>query len=282
METTQGAEALCPKDYGKAVKMRKITGIFMVAALVVTWLGIGLTAEKELTADQVMEKVRENRYPETSRSEIRMTLIDPDGGKLVKDFMMYRKVMDNDAKTFIVFRDPPSIRGTRFLVLQKGDEEDTFAKFAENPTVQRIGESQRTDRFMGSDFTYGDLEIEKEGEDNFEKLGQQKYKEIPCYVIKSTPKNLKKAQYSHLKLWIDKEKFVSRFTEFYSKKKPNEKIKTLEVNEVKLIQDKWTATNSVMTDLRDNHKTVMELIKVKFNVPIDDGMFSIRTLIRGI
>ncbi len=266
--------------------MRKIStlAIIMLAAAV-AWSAIGVSApeeEKELTADEIMEKVRENRYPETSRSEIKMTLIDSNGGQLVKEFVMYRKVADGDAKTFIVFQDPPSARGTRFLVIQKGDEKKTFAKFADNPNVQRIGESQRSDRFMGSDFTYGDLEIEKEGENNFEKLGKEEYNGIPCYIIKSTPKNLDEAQYSHLKLWIDREKFVSHFTEFYSKKKENEKIKTLEVKELKLIQDKWTATNSVMTDLRDDHKTIMELARVKFNLEIDDGMFSLRTLMRGI
>jgi len=263
--------------------MRKFTGIFFIASfLAAAWPGAGVAAEKEPTADQIMEKVRENRYPETSRSDIKMTLIDPDGGQLTKDFVMYRKVKGDDAKTFIVFQNPPSVRGTRFLVIQKGEKKDTFAKFAENPTVQRIGESQRTDRFMGSDFTYGDLEIEKEGENNFEKLGEEEYNGIPCYVIRSTPKDINDAQYSQLKLWIDKEKFVSHFTEFYAKKKEKEKIKTLEVEEVKLIQNKWTATRSVMTDLRDKHKTILELVNVKFDVPIDEGMFSLRTLIRGI
>jgi hypothetical protein len=254
--------------------------ITMVIAFLIL-IALAALAVAELTADEIMNKVRESRYPETSKVVVKMTLRDAKGSALVKEFVMYRKVVGDDANTFIEFQNPPAIRGTRFMVIQKGEKEETYAKFTENPNVQRIGEGQRSDRFMGSDFTYGDLRIERRGDDKFELLGQQDFKGHPCYIIKSSPLNADKAQYSYLKIFVDREKFTVWFTEFFDKKK-KEKFKELEVKEIKLIENKWTATLSVMTDLRDKHQTSMQLVEVKFRIPIADDMFSLRNLIRGL
>lgn len=235
----------------------------------------------QLTADQIMDKVRENRYPETSQAEITMTLQEQGGRPFVKKFTMWRKVQGDIAKTLIIFHYPPEIKGTSFLVLQEGEKEDTLAKFVENPSIQRIGESQRSDRFMGSDFTYGDLRIDKKGEDNYKLLGEEVFDGKNCYVIESRPKDLKKAQYIKVILWVDKEKFVPLKTDFYDKKR-EAKIKTLVVKKVELIENTWTATYSVMTDLRDQHQTTMELSGVKFRIPLKDSMFTPRTLLRGL
>ena len=259
--------------------MKKSLALLLAGGAAVLFAAAGINA-KELTANEVMDRVRDNRYPETSEARIKLILKGKKGRPLTKEFTMYRKVSGNDAMTFIEFEYPPAIRGTRFLVIQKGEKEDTYAKFTENPTVQRISESQRSDRFMGSDFTYGDLRIERKGDDTFEMLGKEEYGGYPCYLIKSTPKSLKKAQYAQLKLWVDCNKFVVRFTEFYDKKK-RKKIKKLKIKEVKLIENTWTATLSVMTDLRDGHQTTMELVKARFRVTLDDDLFTLRTLIRG-
>jgi len=233
------------------------------------------------TADEIMDKVRENRYPDTSQAMITMTLAEPKGKPFIKKFTMWRKVQGTTAKTLIVFHFPPEIKGTSFLVLQDGDKEDTFAKFTENPMIQHIGESQRTDRFMGSDFTYGDLRIDRKGEDNYQLMGEETIDGKPCYIIQSTPKDLKKAQYVKVMLWVDKEKFVPLKSEFYEKKK-GEKVKTLDVKKVEFIEKTWTATVSIMTDLKDRHQTRMELSEIKFRIPLKDDMFTQRTLLRGL
>jgi len=261
--------------------MKKTFLLLMASCVFLAFFSAVVLGEKELSADEIMDRVRDNRYPETSKARIKMVLRSKKGKEFKKEFIMYRKVEGDNAKTFIVFENPASIRGTMFLLLQEGDKENTFAKFTENPTIQRISESQRSDRFMGSDFTYGDLKIEKKGADTFEILGREQYKGKPCYLIKSTPKNLKKAQYSRLKLWVDCEKFVVLFSEFYDKKK-GKKIKELEVKQVKSIENTWTATLSVMTDLRDGHQTDMDLQEVRFRLPLDEDLFTLRTLKRGI
>ncbi len=147
--------------------------------------------------------------------------------------------------------------------------------------VQRISESQRSDRFMGSDFTYGDLRIDRKGEDNYRKLGDEAVDGHNCYVIESTPKNIKKAQYTKVVLWVDKDKFVPRKTEFYEKKKGRH-VKTLNTKKIEMVENTWTATLSVMTDLKDNHKTTMYFTKIHFRMPLKDEMFTPRTLMRGI
>lgn len=259
-----------------------IRRISMVACLILLFALIPSTFRgASLTADEIMDKVRENRYPDTSQAVITMTLIDTGGKSFVKKFTMWRKVQDASAKTLIVFQFPPEIKGTSFLVIQDGDKEDTFAKFTENPMIQRIGESQRTDRFMGSDFTYGDLRIDRKGEDNFQLNGEENIDGKPCYVIASVPKDAKKAQYAKVVLWVDKEKFVPLKSDFYDKKR-GQKVKTLDVKKIELIEKTWTATVSIMTDLRDKHQTRMELSEIKFRLALKDDMFTPRTLLRGL
>jgi len=251
-------------------------GVFLLSILLPsTFMG------GPLSADEIMDRVRENRYPDTSQAVITMTLIEPSGKSFIKKFTMWRKVQGASAKTLIVFQFPPEIKGTSFLVLQEGDKEDTFAKFTEVPTIQRISESQNSDRFMGSDFTYGDFRIDRKGEDNYKLTGEETVDGRACFVIQSTPRDIKKAQYAKVIIWVDKERFSPLKTDFYEKKR-NEKVKTLEVKKIELIEKTWTPTSSTMIDLKNRHQTKMELSEIKFRIALKDDMFTPRTLLRGL
>jgi hypothetical protein len=37
-----------------------------------------------------------------------------------------------------------------------------------------------------------------------------------------------------------------------------------------------------MTNVQDNHSTVIEMSEIRFNVPLDDGVFAVTSLERGI
>ena len=248
------------------------TGILLVAAI---------SMGGDLGADEIMDRVRSNRASRTAKATIRMTLIDAHRRKLGKEFVVWREIMGGSSRTLIRFKNPPDVRGTSFLVLQEsGKEERTYVKFPESPKLQLITSSQRKDSFMGSDFSYGDFRIEEKGEDVFKLIGSESIKGIDCHIIQSTPKNLEDAQYSKVILWVDKKKFVAQKTEFYDKKGNTKK--RLVVNEVKLIENTWTATHSTMTDLSENHQTILEILEVTFKVEFPPDFFTRRTLMRGM
>jgi outer membrane lipoprotein-sorting protein len=59
-------------------------------------------------------------------------------------------------------------------------------------------------------------------------------------------------------------------------------LKTLRMSGLRRIDGIWTAQKMEMTNVQDRHSTVIDMSEIRFNAPLDDSLFTVTNLERGI
>lgn len=229
----------------------------------------------------IMEKVSEAQKSKSIKSRWKMILIDKKGRKRVRELITYAKEEDNLTKSITKFVKPEDVKNTGFLQMEKKKGESVqYLYIPALKKVRRIPEGERSGRFMGSDFTYEDMESRDIDKDQHTFLREEKLEGMETYVIESKPKNIESSQYSKVISWIRKDIYLPLKIEFYNKR--GEHFKTLTVKKFDLIDGQWLATDTVVEDYKRKHKTEMIMLNVELNKKINDSIFSIRMLRKSL
>ena len=230
-----------------------------------------------LTGQEIIDKVENQKTPDTSMTKVKMTLVNKWGEKQERQVVYFQKKYGEVNKNLIKFLSPSDIKGTGFLSWENQDrDDDQFLFLPALKKVRRISASQRSDSFMGTDFTYEDMEGKEMGLDIHTLMKEEVIDGKETYVVQSLPEDPKDTPYSKVVEWIRKDNFVPVKAEFYDNR--GELLKTFKVSELKLIDGYWIITKSVMKNVQDNHQTQLDVSDVKNNKPIPDDVFTKRYL----
>ncbi|MBU0469448.1 MAG: outer membrane lipoprotein-sorting protein [Candidatus Omnitrophica bacterium] len=205
-----------------------------------------------------------------------MVLVDKNGSERKRTLEIYSKDRGELSKTFLEFMSPADIKNTRFLSIEvAGNDDIQYLYLPALGRSRRIVSSQKNIRFANTDYTYEDMQRRRPEKDAHKITGQEQYNGYECYVLESVP-NEKNSQYSKRVSWIDKKSFIAVRIDLYDKK--SKKVKEFLVKDLKQIQGFWTATQTVMNDLKADHRTDMQIVEIKYDQNMDDTMFSTRHL----
>ena len=196
---------------------------------------------------------------DTMHALMGMDLIDEDGNvkeRTLEVWGMKHNKEEDLSQVVMEFKRPASIAETRFLQVEnKNRDDDKWIYLPGLGRVRRIASDQGDDSFVGSDFTYDDLETRDVEEDNHELLREEKLDKYECYVVESVPKDKEEAQYAKRISWVTKKHDIPVRVEMYSKKTNEiEKVLTIKQN-IEKISGYWTVFNAVMEDKEADHKT---------------------------
>ena len=98
------------------------------------------------------------------------------------------------------------------------------------------------------------------------------------FILKNTPKDPAGVEFSFHNVWIDRKTFMPTKAEYYDKE--GRKYRLVEALEVQEIQGYPTVTKSRVRDLVSGGETVNEFTKIKYDIGLDDKIFSERYLRR--
>jgi len=152
------------------------------------------------------------------------------------------------------------------------------------PNVERtikIPPSLMLQPWMGSDFVNDDLVKESSivNDYNHNILGEEDINGDISYKIELIPKPESAVVWGKINFWIRKDDFVPLREEYYSD--TGKLIKVLEYSAVKKMSGRAIPTIWKMTPLnKEGCLTVIEVVNVKYNIPIDEGIFSLANLKR--
>ncbi|MCC6809516.1 MAG: outer membrane lipoprotein-sorting protein [Deltaproteobacteria bacterium] len=184
------------------------------------------------------------------------------------------------SKSVVRFLAPPDVAGAAFLAIEnKGRDNDQFLFLPALGKTKRISSSQRSQSFMGTDFSYGDFDGKYLSDANVTKLADETVDGAACYVLDSVPKEAQAGEYGKAKVWIEKSTFMVRKVEFYDKQSSLWKV--LRVVKVKNIEGRTVIAESVMEDVKKGSKTEVQLGKIDFKAKIGDDEFTEKALSRG-
>jgi hypothetical protein len=230
---------------------------------------------EELTAKEIIDKSLEHKSLsyENSEAKIKMILIDKEKNQEDRAVLIKSKKIDNQQRTLSIFSGDVEINGVKFLSIENkndGDEQYLFYP-AQNKINRVVSSSNKKERFLGTDFTYSDLEQKHQKDANFKKLDDANIGKNSCYVIESTPNKTDDSQYLKAILFIRKNDFIPLKVKFFNK--DGDFFKEYLVKKVKTQNGKKIISLSTMSDLKRKHTTILELEYLNENIQLKDSDF---------
>jgi outer membrane lipoprotein-sorting protein len=255
---------------------------FLFELLLILLIAVGVNAEPGLSGRDIMVKVDNRPEAETSKELMRIILINKAGSKRTRSLWYFIKNYGKDKKKIFCFEKPADVKKVTFLTWQYDDstrEDDRWLYMPAIKKTRRISSSSKNDYFMGTDFTYDDLGGRSVDEENHTLLKEEKLNGYDCWVVQTVSKDPKDI-YGKRIAWIRKDCLISVKIDYYDR---NQKLlKTLIKSEISLMSGFWTAMRMEMVNVQEKHKTIMETLKINFNVKLSDSFFTVSTLERGV
>ncbi len=237
-------------------------------------------SSETLVARDIIMEARDKQFPKNSIINLTMVLINKRGNKRVRKIETKRKTQeDGEAKSVAYFRAPADVKGTAFLVWEHKDQDnDVFIYLPALKKIRRIASDQKNQSFMGSDFSYADMENEDIDSAVHKTVREEEWQGKACWVIESIPKPDSDSEYSKMITWVSKENQIPEKVDYYDKKGKHFKI--MEVVRVGPVGEAILPLHFTMENVKKNHKTEIILEEVKLDQDIPDKEFTKRTIQR--
>jgi len=213
------------------------------------------------------------------KAKVKMVITDKQGQKRERQFNILRKDVSDgrDQKYFVYFELPADVRKMVYMVHKHtgpGKDDDRWLYLPALSLVKRISAGDKRTSFVGSDFLYEDVSGRSLEEDNHELI--QTTDEF--FVVRNVPKRPDTVEFGYFNVSIDRKTYVPMKMEFFDRE--NKLYRVIESQKVEKIQDLYTVVKSVVTNLKTGGKTDMEFSDVKYNIGLEDSIFTERYLQR--
>ena len=238
-----------------------------------------------MTAREIMEEQADRHGSDSEYSLEKMTLIDKNRNQEVRAMRRYsKKIDDEQSRSLMVFDSPDSIRGTALLTWANEDDDSNQWMFLPaQDRLQRIARGSKKGYFMGTDFTFEDIQPDDADNFDYEIIEETTISGLATWVIKAVPNNEKTERssgYSKRVMYVLQEYFFTIKIEFFDKR--NSQIKTQQNGLLKLINDRrFRANKIIMVNHGTGHRTVLEIVEREIDHGLDTDMFSERYITTG-
>ncbi|MBX2854544.1 MAG: outer membrane lipoprotein-sorting protein [Rhodobacteraceae bacterium] len=186
-------------------------------------------------------------------------------------------------KSIIVFDSPRDIRGTGLLTHAEIEPKDDnqWLYLPAIKRVKRISSSNRTGKFVSSEFSYEDLGAQEVDDYEYKWLRDEPCpgaEDLTCFVSESYPKN-QRSGYSKRVSWTDQNEYRLMQVEFYNRRGDLEKVLTF--NGYQQYLDKyWRADKLTMVNKQTGKETDLISTNYRFKTGLENGQFVSQALPR--
>ena len=253
---------------------------------------LSITPAAAMDAQAVMDAVDARDTGDTAEFSTRMILIDQRKNQRVRKMKTLKKEVNEDAKGVIFFLSPADVRNTAYMTFDWDDparEDDSWLYLPAMAKVKRIAAGDKSGAFMGSDFSYSDIngmEIHDWtyafAKESFDLNG------VETWVIKGRPrpeaadKVASETGYARVLLWVRKDNFLVVKAKYWVTQ--GKKIKFFKAEDIKQIDGIWTPMKLTMVTTQKGkvtHSTVLQVSDIRYNVPVADTRFTPAAMEQG-
>ena len=231
------------------------------------------------TAEQIIDDMIDTDPLGYGGAEARlaMALVNDRGQENKRKLVMKSRKDGDTRRLFVRFQDPADVAGTSFLGIDDGGKRTQWLYLPAIGKTRRISAKQRNAAFVGTDYTYADLDNRDIDDASKTRLDDEKVGKQDCYVVEVDPTS-EESEYGTVKLWISKDSSLPLRIRFYDA--DGNELKRLTVSEVKKVEGRWVITESKMVDLKRQHTTVMKVTEIDIRDDIPLEQFEERALER--
>jgi outer membrane lipoprotein-sorting protein len=247
------------------MKLKLLPAIsLMMATLFVPALQI---QAQPLTAKDIVRKANDKVNGESSQGTMKMTILRPDWSREVS-----MKSWSKGTEYYMIYITSPARDLGQVFMKRQSDMWNWM------PSINRmikLPPSMMSQSWMGSDFTNDDLVRMNSIVEDYDHsiLGSETIAGFECYKIQLIPHEDAAVVWGKILLWVSKTDFYELKAEYYDEE--STLISTMTSTEIRQMGDrKLPAVMTMVPADKPGNKTIMEMVDVKFNVPIDDEFFS--------
>mgnify|MGYP001814138745 FL=1 len=259
------------------------------------WLVIVFTlcaapqADSAQDARSIMEQVDARDDGDNQTADLQMTLIDQNDNERKRTIKLFSKDKGRDTWRMQFFLAPADVKDTGFLTYDYyggEQDDDQWLYLPDLRKTKRIASSDKSSSFMGSDFSYADMTRRVLDEWDYKLLKEDLVDGQKVWLIETLP--VSKAvedRYGYKKsiVYVRQDNFmVIRAIHVL---KSGNKVKYMEVKKIDQIDGIWVAVETWMKTTRNKrtlHRTILTMHDIKYNQDLDESIFSVRQLEKGL
>ena len=229
----------------------------------------------------IVQASRDRIKADTVSTRSRMVIRARDGSTSERLIDQYSKDGPRGARSVIVFQQPSSVAGTRFLTMENpGSADDRWIFLPSLGRVRRIAVAEGSGSFMGTDFSYDDIaSTSRRAElDTHTLLREETLNGAACFVVQSIPRD-SSYQYAKMIQWITKDNFITVRIELYDRR--DALVKTAEMSGIREVQGRFPTTVMTMTTHAAGTSTTITNEIIRYDEPIPESVFTTAYLETG-
>ena len=259
-----------------------------LAAMFVT--AVRCSAAPALTAREILDQAKgldDTTRHWTDRTEhMTLDIIAAGGDQRRRELAVYTKRYPGDEEKSISFiLVGAEVKGVGFLQwAHKGRDDEQWLYLPELKRTRQIAARLRDESFVGTDFTYRDLEILgvvlrwSEAQAATQLLGDEPVAGSACHMIELRPIQ-EDLPYARIVLWMDGGKLTPRKLDFFDR--AGTRVKGLTLDDVRDLGPIPTPHRLEMQSLTKGSRTIVTLTAVTYDSGLADDLFTQRQLERG-
>ena len=236
------------------------------------FLIFNLIFSESITGYELAKMVDDQNQPKSSKSEISMILMNLKKDRTKTKEMISISKNDGD-KMLIFFKTPKRDKGIGFLKIENEDSDKLSLFIPKLKKVRRISSNNQSDSFMGSDLSFEDMLSRNLDDFNYNILDSE---DDSLYILESICKD-KDSEYSRHISWISKNDLLIKKEDSYDQEGNLLKKKIFEQI---LIKDYHLVSKIDVTNVQDQHRTILEINNLEIDSDIEDNIFQEKNLKR--
>lgn len=249
---------------------RHFDALRIVLILGSTFLSMSCLSAQEMSGQEIMDEISRHQDSTAELESLTMTLTDKKGKTTSRTLRQYSlKNTDGLYKYLLVFDEPNGIKGVALLTWEKqgGDDDQWLYLPAMGNKLKRIASGGRMNYFMGTDFAFEDLVVEKPGNFEYERQADQKFDGVDVFVVDARPSDPKLVTgYKKRQLFVRKDDYIVVRVDYFQKR-TGKLLKRLSLSELERIEgDQWRAKERLMEHFSKKHTTRITTLKRSFTI----------------
>jgi len=232
----------------------------------------------DVTGNHILKKVDAltvgDEAPKDTQMVMTMKIVSPSGNQKIRELKAWSKNnLNQDDWRLMKFMSPPDVRDVGFLTLS---DEQMYLYLPEFHRIRRIASHNKSDSFMGSDFSYDDL-----GVSSYQKYYDAEIiKEDNSYwILKLSKKPEADKPYENIEMWVSKNSNLPEKMNLYDS---SGKLWKEVAQESKLIDKYRIPVKITMKNIKEGSWTELVMKEIQTDQGLGSELFTPRYLKRSI